>query len=143
MNLLKHLLLSIILCCLVFGLLIAIDKMIHEPGDIFPAVVLLLFPLIALGLILFYVLTSFHNAGWTCVNFAVNIFVFRFQTDYLHENGISEFLLFVVCALLWAVNKILIDKLLDNVKVKRKPSNKLDTLIHRARAGNTGRSASR
>lgn len=137
MNLLKHLLLSLIICGLTYGLLMIIDKMIHEPGDIFPGVVLFLFPVVAIGLILFYVLTSFHNAVWTCVNFAVNIFVFRTEIDYLHEKDVSGFMLFAVGALLWAINKTLIDKLLDNFKVKRKPVNKFDTLIHRARGTNS------
>ncbi|MCC6370194.1 MAG: hypothetical protein IT236_04230 [Bacteroidia bacterium] len=133
MRLLKHSLLSALLGCLIFGLLIAIDEILHEPGDIFSPIVFFIFPLIAIGLIVFYVLTNYHNAFLACINLGINIFVFRFQIDFLIENRMSGFLLFLVGSVLWAINKLMIDKLIDNFKVKRKPINKLDTFIHRIR----------
>ena len=137
-SLLRQFCLSVSFGFLIYIIIYVIDHS-DGPGGIIPAGVIFVgIPLTILFGILFYILTTFHNIIWTVINIILNIYIIRIQYDFVDSTkdleGLSSVLFFTT---FWVINKVLISKFLDNFNPKRKPINKLDHLIYKARTANS------
>lgn len=96
-----------------------------------------LYVLIVLGLITFYYLTTYTNIWLTILSFILNFILWvaeqvnleRFFHDtFFYQDNNFWFGVIVLCGLLWAINKLIIDRLFILFKVNLSMTNRADKL---------------
>lgn len=134
-NLLKHILLAVLLVLLTSLVLFAIDEIVgHESGDIFPAVVLFMFPVYGLAMIYFYFLTNQYSALSVLFSIIFNLLLFREEVTYFTDRQVRHLPLLITAALFWAINKLLFDKILALIGFKKRDNTRLDALIEKLKS---------
>lgn len=133
-NILLHFGLSILLVILILSFTYLTEKIFTNIGY---GLLTVLYILILIAQILYYFLTSYTKWGLTILSFVLNFIIwvaeqvnlertFEYSAFYQDDDfGIKVTLL---GGLLWATNKLLLDKLFEKFNLKMVTSNRLDNL---------------
>lgn len=118
------------------------DLTTHLPIDIGWYFLTVLYVLIALGLIVFYRLTTYTKIWLTVLSFILNFVLWvaeqvnleRFFHDtFLYQDNRFRYAVIILGGLLWAFNKLIIDRLFILFKVNFTLTNRVENILTRQR----------
>jgi hypothetical protein len=131
-----------------FGLAIAFaistaaltDLTTFLPIDIGWHFLTVLYILIVLGQIIFYFLTTYTNNWLTILSFILNFVLWVaeqvnlesfFQDTFFYQDKNMRYAVIILGGLLWAINKLFIDRLFIVFKVNLSLTNRVDKILKR------------
>jgi predicted neutral ceramidase superfamily lipid hydrolase len=133
-----HYLLSLVLVVLVFISCFLLE-MIPSVGY---EILTYIYISILLGLFYYYFLTTYLKVGLTILSFTLNFILWvaeqvslssQFHDTFLYQNDNFRVTVVILGGLLWATNKLLLDKLFIKLKADASSSNRLDILLGRVK----------
>ncbi len=130
----------IALTLLVYGLMLATLKICTILFDIGWGFLWNIYGYIFFGLVLFYYFTSFHNKWITIGSFLINFILWvaeqvitecHFHNSPFYQKDSNYWLVFLLGGLFWGINKVVLDVIFFQFKIKMKLENKLETFLNK------------
>jgi predicted neutral ceramidase superfamily lipid hydrolase len=134
-SILLHYSLAIILAILVVALTYMIVKLFPNIGY---GILTFAYSFIFIGLICYYAMTTYYNAGFTILSFLLNFILWvaeqvnlekLFQDTFVYRGTDFGITVTVLGGLLWTTNKLLLDRGFSWLNIKSMPINQLDRLL--------------
>lgn len=96
--------------------------------------------LILIGLVAFYVLTTYNRIGWSTLSFILNFVLWvaeqvnlekSFHDTFFYQSESFRYGVLILGGLLWAINKMIIDNVFAWCKIQFTSVNRLDMILSR------------